>query len=44
MMGELLEMKGKHKVLIRLERFGCAITTVPMSFIERRGKEEVGSL
>ena len=43
MMGELLEMKGKHKVLIRLERFGCAITTVPMSFIERRGKEEVGS-
>ena len=35
MMGELVEMKGKHKVLIRLERFGCAITTVPMSFVER---------
>jgi transcription antitermination factor NusG len=35
MMGELVEMKGKHKVLIRLERFGCAITTVPMSFVEK---------
>ena len=35
MMGELLEMKGKNKVLIRLERFGCAITTVPMGFVEK---------
>ena len=35
MMGELVEMKGKHKVLIRLERFGCAITEVPMSFVEK---------
>jgi len=35
MMGELLEMKGKSKVLIRLERFGCAITTVPLSFVEK---------
>jgi transcription antitermination factor NusG len=35
MMGELVEMKGKHKVLIRLERFGCAITTVPFSFVEK---------
>jgi transcription termination/antitermination protein NusG len=35
MLGELVEMKGKHKVLVRLEQFGCAITTVPMSFIER---------
>ena len=33
--GELVEMKGKNKVLIRLERFGCAITTIPMSFVER---------
>ena len=33
--GELLEMKGKHKVLIRLEKFGCAITTVPMMFVEK---------
>ncbi|WP_148226426.1 UpxY family transcription antiterminator [Paludibacter propionicigenes] len=35
MMGELVEVKGKHKVLIRLERFGSAITTVPVSFIEK---------
>ena len=35
MMGELIELKGKHKVLVRLERFGSAITTVPVSFIER---------
>jgi len=35
MMGELIEVKGKHKVLIRLERFGSAITTVPVSFIEK---------
>ena len=35
MMGELLEVKGKYKVLIRLERFGSAVTTVPLSFIER---------
>jgi len=34
-MGELVEMKGKHKVLIRLEKFGCAITTVPASFVEK---------
>ena len=33
MMGELIEIKGNHKVLVRLEKFGCAITTVPMSFI-----------
>ncbi|MDD4969948.1 MAG: UpxY family transcription antiterminator [Paludibacter sp.] len=35
MMGELVEMKGKNKVLIRLERFGCAITSVPVSFVEK---------
>ena len=35
MMGELIEMKGKCKVLIRLEKFGCAITTVPVSFVEK---------
>jgi len=35
MLGELVEMKGKHKVLIRLEKFGCAITTIPMSFVEK---------
>ena len=35
MMGELVEIKGKHQVVIRLEKFGCAITTVPMSFISK---------
>jgi transcriptional antiterminator NusG len=35
MMGELMEMKGKSKVLIRLDKFGCAITTVPLSFVEK---------
>jgi len=35
MIGELVEIKGKHKVVIRLERFGCAITTVPISFVEK---------
>lgn len=34
LIGELVELKGKHKVVIRLEKFGCALTTVPMSFIE----------
>ena len=33
--GELVEMKGKNKVLIRIERFGCAITTIPMSFVQK---------
>jgi transcription antitermination factor NusG len=33
LIGELVEVKGKHKVLVRLEKFGCAITTVPISFI-----------
>ena len=35
LMGELIEVKGHFKVVIRLERFGCALTTVPMSFVER---------
>lgn len=35
LMGELIEVKGKHKVVIRLEKFGCALTTVPISFIEK---------
>lgn len=35
LMGELVEVKGKHKVVIRLERFGCALTTVPLSFLEK---------
>jgi transcription termination/antitermination protein NusG len=31
--GELVEVNGKHKVLIRLEGFGSALTTIPISFI-----------
>ena len=34
LMGELVEIKGKHKVAIRLEKFGCALTTIPLSFVE----------
>jgi transcription termination/antitermination protein NusG len=35
LMGELIEIKGKHKVLIRIEKMGCALTTIPFSFIEK---------
>lgn len=34
-MVELIDLNGKHKVIVRLDGFGCALTTVPMSFIER---------
>jgi transcription termination/antitermination protein NusG len=33
LMGELIEIKGKHKVIIRIDKFGCALTEVPLSFI-----------
>jgi len=39
MMGELIEIKGNHKVLIRLERFGCAVTSVPISFVKKVGSK-----
>lgn len=35
LVGELIEVKGKHKVMIRIKTFGCALTTVPISFITR---------
>ena len=35
MMGELIEIQGKHKVQIRLAKFGCALISVPVSFVER---------
>ncbi len=35
LMGELVKVKGKHKVIIRLEKFGCALTTVPLSFLQK---------
>lgn len=37
MLGELLEMHGKHKILVRLERFGCVSTEVPISFVQKVG-------
>ncbi|NLT02940.1 MAG: hypothetical protein GXY09_03655, partial [Bacteroidales bacterium] len=33
MIGELKEIKGKHHVVIRLDKFGCALTTVQLSFV-----------
>lgn len=35
LIGELLIKKGKHKVVIRIEKFGCALTTIPTSFITK---------
>lgn len=35
LMGELVQVKGKHKVVVRLDKFGCALTTVPLSFLEK---------
>lgn len=34
LIGELVKVKGKHKVVIRIDKFGCALTTVPLSFIK----------
>lgn len=33
LIGELKEVKGKHHVVIRLDKFGCALTTVQLSFV-----------
>jgi transcription termination/antitermination protein NusG len=35
LMGELVQIKGKHKVIIRLECLGCALTEVSLSFLEK---------
>jgi transcription antitermination factor NusG len=35
LMGELVQIKGKHKVVVRLEKFGYARTTIPLSFLEK---------
>jgi len=35
LLGELVEMKGSYKVLVRLEKLGCALTTVPKSFVKK---------
>ena len=35
LVGELVETNGKHRVMIRLEGFGAALTTIPLSFISK---------
>ncbi|MDD4993932.1 MAG: UpxY family transcription antiterminator [Paludibacter sp.] len=35
LIGELIDSKGNYKVLVRLEKLGCALTTVPLSFVQR---------
>lgn len=33
--GELIESIGKHRILIRLQNLGCALTTISLSCVER---------
>jgi transcriptional antiterminator NusG len=35
LIGELVEANGKHKILVRLEGFGSALTTIPYSYITK---------
>ncbi|MDP4239257.1 MAG: UpxY family transcription antiterminator [Bacteroidota bacterium] len=35
LMGELIEVQGKHKVIVRLQNMGCAMTIIPLSFVEK---------
>ncbi len=35
LIGELVEMRGKYKIAIRIQYFGCALTTVPLGWIEK---------
>lgn len=37
LIGELMEIRGKYKVAIRLNYFGCALTTIPVSYVEKIG-------
>lgn len=37
LIGELVEIRGKYKVAIRLNYFGFALTTVPVSYVEKIG-------
>lgn len=34
LIGDLIEMRGKYKIAIRLQYFGCALTTIPLGWIE----------
>lgn len=33
--GELVEIRGKYKIAVRLEHFGYALTTIPVSCVEK---------
>jgi len=33
LIGELIEVKGKHQVVIRIDKFGCAHTTIALSCV-----------
>ncbi len=35
LVGELVRIKGKYKVVVRLEKFGCALTTIALSSVEK---------
>ncbi|MDL2330439.1 UpxY family transcription antiterminator [Odoribacter sp. OttesenSCG-928-A06] len=35
LIGDLVEIRGKYKIAIRLQYFGYALTTVPLSFVEK---------
>jgi transcriptional antiterminator NusG len=35
LIGDLVEMKGGFKVVVRLQNLGCALITVPVSFVEK---------
>lgn len=34
--GELVEMRGKYKIVIRLQYFGCALTTIPLGWVKKQ--------
>lgn len=35
LIGELVELRGKYKIAIRIQHFGCALTTIPLGWIEK---------
>jgi transcription antitermination factor NusG len=41
LVGELKEVKGKHHVVIRIDKFGCALTTIQLSFVTPLKKPSV---
>lgn len=39
LIGELVEIRGKYKIAIRLQYFGCALTTIPLGWVEKIEKD-----